>query len=192
MALAKKDERCLMPSQNCPCLCMAMIFLAGAAVPNGATKIHFGLGAQAGAAHTLCGSQQAALEAVGHSQETSGRQDWSETVVETPDFTGAYISMAPGAKTKRIFYSDDRVFWVVQAGQIRFSIEGQARLSPPRDFWFRCRIACPSSWRRWAMSRPCAWKCGRRSPDLSDCRDAGPGAGHSLYPRQLQGGSRHL
>ena len=55
----------------------------------------------------------------------AGQQNWAQIVVETPDFTGVYISMAPGEKTKTLFYADDRVFWVVQAGEIRFTIEGQ-------------------------------------------------------------------
>ena len=64
----------------------------------------------------------------------AGQPDWAETVVETPDFTGAYISMAPGAKTKPLFYADDRVFWVVQAGQIRFTIEGQEPFIASKGF----------------------------------------------------------
>lgn len=53
-----------------------------------------------------------------------GEKSWRETVVVTGDFTGQYVSMAPGDVTKPVFYSDDRVFWVVEAGQVRFSIEG--------------------------------------------------------------------
>jgi mannose-6-phosphate isomerase-like protein (cupin superfamily) len=64
----------------------------------------------------------------------AGQQDWAETVVETHDFTGAYISMAPGEKTKTIFYADDRVFWVVQAGQIRFTIDGQEPFVASKGF----------------------------------------------------------
>src|SRR5258708_37568484 len=60
----------------------------------------------------------------------AGRQNWRETVVATADFTGAYIAMAPGEKTKTIFYADDRTFWVVQARQIRFTIERQDPISP--------------------------------------------------------------
>jgi hypothetical protein len=29
----------------------------------------------------------------------AGQQDWTETAVDTPDFIGAYVSMAPGKKT---------------------------------------------------------------------------------------------
>jgi mannose-6-phosphate isomerase-like protein (cupin superfamily) len=55
----------------------------------------------------------------------TGQSNWTQNLVDTPDFVAAYISMAPGMRTKKIFYSDDRTFWVVQAGQIRFEIEGQ-------------------------------------------------------------------
>src|SRR5207253_1348150 len=46
-----------------------------------------------------------------------GKQSWSQTVFDSRDFTGEWISMAPGEKTKTQFYADDRVFWVVQSGQ---------------------------------------------------------------------------
>ena len=64
----------------------------------------------------------------------AGRQNWTQSVVETPDFTGAYISMAQESKTKTLFYADDRVFWVVQAGAIRFTIEGQEPFVATKGF----------------------------------------------------------
>jgi len=75
----------------------------------------------------------------------AGRQDWTETVVDTPDFTGAYISMAPGKKTKTIFYADDRVFWVVEAGQIRFTIEGQEPFVASKGFLVQAPYRVPFS-----------------------------------------------
>jgi mannose-6-phosphate isomerase-like protein (cupin superfamily) len=75
----------------------------------------------------------------------AGQQDWTETVVDTPDFTGAYISMAPGKKTKTIFYADDRVFWVVQAGQIRFNIEGQEPFVASKGFLVQVPYRVPFS-----------------------------------------------
>ncbi|MEQ8936559.1 MAG: cupin domain-containing protein [Amphiplicatus sp.] len=54
-----------------------------------------------------------------------GEKNWSETIVNDKDFTAKYISMQPGEKTKKMLYADSRIFWVVQDGQIRFSIEGQ-------------------------------------------------------------------
>ena len=56
----------------------------------------------------------------------AGEKDWSEPVADTRDFTARYVSMAPGKSTQSLMYADDRAFWVVQAGQIQFSIEGQA------------------------------------------------------------------
>lgn len=63
-----------------------------------------------------------------------GEKNWHETVAVTSDFTGEYISMAPGETTKPIFYSDDRVFWVVEAGQIRFLIEGTPSFVASKGF----------------------------------------------------------
>ncbi len=54
-----------------------------------------------------------------------GKQSWSQPVFDSRDFAGEWISMAPGEKTKTQFYADDRVFWVVQSGQMRVTIEGQ-------------------------------------------------------------------
>ena len=53
-----------------------------------------------------------------------GQQSWSERIVDDNRFHGEYISMAPGAKTPRRFHQDNRAFWIVQDGQIRFTIEG--------------------------------------------------------------------
>ncbi len=54
----------------------------------------------------------------------SGRPNWSQTVVQDEHFTGRFIQMAPGEKTKRIFYADTEMFWIVQSGQMRVSVEG--------------------------------------------------------------------
>ena len=54
-----------------------------------------------------------------------GQSSWSELIVDDNLFHGEYISMAPGAKTPRRFHQDNRAFWIVQDGQIRFTIEGQ-------------------------------------------------------------------
>jgi hypothetical protein len=42
--------------------------------------------------------------------------------------------MAPGEKTKTMFYADDRVFWVVESGQMRVNIEGQAPFLATKGF----------------------------------------------------------
>ena len=63
-----------------------------------------------------------------------GERDWTETIVNDNLFHGDYISMAPGAKTRRRFHQDNRAFWIVQDGQIRFTIEGQAPFVASRGF----------------------------------------------------------
>ena len=75
----------------------------------------------------------------------AGQQNWAQTVVDTPDFTGAYISMAPGEATKTLFYADDRVFWVVQAGAIRFTIEGQEPFVAAKGFLVQVPYRVPFS-----------------------------------------------
>lgn len=55
----------------------------------------------------------------------AGEQNWTETVVNDNLFHGEYISMAPGGKTPRRFHQDNRAWWIVEDGQIRFAIEGQ-------------------------------------------------------------------
>ena len=54
-----------------------------------------------------------------------GKASWKQEVFSSRDFIGEWISMAPGEKTKTQFYADDRVFWVVQSGQMKVTIEGQ-------------------------------------------------------------------
>lgn len=55
----------------------------------------------------------------------SGQRSWQEDIVNDRDFVARYISMAAGEKTRRQFFADDRVFWVVQSGRMRVSIDGQ-------------------------------------------------------------------
>jgi mannose-6-phosphate isomerase-like protein (cupin superfamily) len=49
---------------------------------------------------------------------------WSQTVVRDQHFTGSFIQMAPGEKTKRLFYPDNEIFFVVQSGQMRVHVDG--------------------------------------------------------------------
>ena len=55
----------------------------------------------------------------------SGKRSWQEDIVSDRDFVARYISMAPGEKTLTQFFADDRVFWIVQSGRMRVSIDGQ-------------------------------------------------------------------
>jgi mannose-6-phosphate isomerase-like protein (cupin superfamily) len=75
----------------------------------------------------------------------SGKADWSETEVLTRDFIGQYIAMAAGKKTKTVFYADDRVFWVVMAGQIRFTIAGQEPFVASKGFLVQVPYRVPYS-----------------------------------------------
>jgi mannose-6-phosphate isomerase-like protein (cupin superfamily) len=63
-----------------------------------------------------------------------GQASWRQPVVKTRDFEAEWISMAPGEKTKTVFYADDRVFWVVESGQMRVNIEGQAPFVATKGF----------------------------------------------------------
>jgi mannose-6-phosphate isomerase-like protein (cupin superfamily) len=63
-----------------------------------------------------------------------GEMDWSEPVADTPDFIARYVSMAAGKSTQSILYADDRAFWVVEAGQLRFRIEGQEPFVASKGF----------------------------------------------------------
>ena len=54
-----------------------------------------------------------------------GKPDWKETIVSDDFLHADYIQMAPGEKTPRRAHPDTREWWVVQDGQIRFSIDGQ-------------------------------------------------------------------
>ncbi len=63
-----------------------------------------------------------------------GTQSWQQPVFFSRDYAGAWISMAPGEKTKTQFYADDRVFWVVQSGQMKVTIEGQEPFIASKHF----------------------------------------------------------
>lgn len=65
-----------------------------------------------------------------------GQASWWQPVVKTRDFEADWISMAPAQKTKTGFYADDRVFWAVEAGQMRVNIRaagvcGEERIPGP-------------------------------------------------------------
>lgn len=54
-----------------------------------------------------------------------GQIDWSEPIVDDDNLHAGYISMGPGGKTPRRMNADTREWWVIQDGQIRFTIDGQ-------------------------------------------------------------------
>ena len=55
----------------------------------------------------------------------NGKKSWDQQVLLTRDFDGHYISMAPGEKTKCLFYADDRAFGWIYSGQVKITIDGQ-------------------------------------------------------------------
>ena len=89
--------------------------------------------------------RQALLELSELLAKHKGQTDWTETLVKTKDFIGQYISMGPGKKTKTVFYADDRVFWFIQAGKIRFNIEGQKPFIATKGFMVEVPFRIPYS-----------------------------------------------
>jgi len=65
-----------------------------------------------------------------------GQKSWDQQVLLTRDFDGHYISMAPGEKTKCMFYADDRVFGWVYSGQVKIIIDGQEPKILPKGWAF--------------------------------------------------------
>ena len=65
-----------------------------------------------------------------HQREKS----WSETVVDDDHLFARYIAMAPGESTPTRFHADNPAWWIVQDGQIRFTIEGQEPFVASRGY----------------------------------------------------------
>src|SRR5262249_39679605 len=78
-------------------------------------------------------------------KQHAGQKNWTQAIVKTRDFVGEYISMAPGEKTKSVFYADDRVFWVIESGQIRFNIDGQPPFVASKGFLVQVPFRVPYS-----------------------------------------------
>jgi mannose-6-phosphate isomerase-like protein (cupin superfamily) len=64
----------------------------------------------------------------------AGKQSWGLTVVDDTHLKAQYISMAPGESTPTKFYADNPAWWVVQDGQIRFTIDGQEPFVASKGF----------------------------------------------------------
>jgi mannose-6-phosphate isomerase-like protein (cupin superfamily) len=62
------------------------------------------------------------------------QKSWVQPVVRDKDYAADYIQMAPGEKTRTRFYADDRTFFVVWGGQIRFTIQGQQPFVASKGF----------------------------------------------------------
>jgi mannose-6-phosphate isomerase-like protein (cupin superfamily) len=63
-----------------------------------------------------------------------GQKSWKEDVIKTQRYHAQWIQMAPGEKTRTIFYADDRTVWVVWGGQVRFNIQGQEPFIATKGF----------------------------------------------------------
>lgn len=74
-----------------------------------------------------------------------GQQSWSLTVVDDEMLEAQYISMAPGESTPTKFYADNRAWWVVQDGQIRFTIDGQEPFVASKGFLVQVPYRVPFS-----------------------------------------------
>src|SRR3954463_10620697 len=51
--------------------------------------------------------------------------DWAETIVDDESLNAQWISMGPGHKTPRRMNGDTREWWIVQAGSLRFTVDGR-------------------------------------------------------------------
>ncbi|MDB5734897.1 MAG: hypothetical protein JWN16_1534 [Alphaproteobacteria bacterium] len=75
----------------------------------------------------------------------TGRQSWTEDVIETERYSAKWIQMAPGEKTRTRFYGDDRTVWVVWGGKIRFTIKGQEPFVATKGFLVQVPLRVPYS-----------------------------------------------
>jgi mannose-6-phosphate isomerase-like protein (cupin superfamily) len=74
-----------------------------------------------------------------------GQASWSEQIVLDHDYDAKYIQMAAGEKTRTQFWADDRIFFVVWGGQIRFTIQGQAPFVASKGFLVQVPYRTPYS-----------------------------------------------
>jgi mannose-6-phosphate isomerase-like protein (cupin superfamily) len=51
--------------------------------------------------------------------------DWVETVVDDESLFAQWVSMGPGQKTPRRMNGDTREWWIVQSGELQFTVEGR-------------------------------------------------------------------
>ena len=65
-----------------------------------------------------------------------GKASWDQPVLLTRDYDGHYISLAPGEKTKCLFYADDRTFGWIYSGQMKITIDGQEPFTATKGFMF--------------------------------------------------------
>ncbi len=52
-----------------------------------------------------------------------GQASWREPIVRDALLAADYVQMAPGDRTPRQFQPDNPIWWMVQSGEVRFTIE---------------------------------------------------------------------
>lgn len=75
----------------------------------------------------------------------TGEENWTQVVVDDAHLEARYVSMAAGESTPTAFYADNRVWWVVQEGQIRFTIDGQEPFVASRGYLVQVPYRIPFS-----------------------------------------------
>jgi mannose-6-phosphate isomerase-like protein (cupin superfamily) len=65
-----------------------------------------------------------------------GQRSWDQQIMLTRDYDGHYVSLAPGEKTKCMFYADDRVFGWIYSGQVKITIDGQQPFTATKGYLF--------------------------------------------------------
>jgi mannose-6-phosphate isomerase-like protein (cupin superfamily) len=63
-----------------------------------------------------------------------GQADWVEPIVDDESLHADYISMGPGKKTPKRMNADTHEWWIIQAGQIRFTIDGHEPFVASKGF----------------------------------------------------------
>ena len=66
----------------------------------------------------------------------NGLARWEQRVLLTRDFDGRYVQMAPGDKSKCMFWADDRAWGWVYSGQVKVTIDGQEPKVLPKGWVF--------------------------------------------------------
>src|SRR5262245_46625693 len=63
-----------------------------------------------------------------------GQASWREPIVRDVLLTADYVQFAPGTKSPRQFQPDSPIWWILQSGEVRFTIEGQEPFVATKGF----------------------------------------------------------
>jgi mannose-6-phosphate isomerase-like protein (cupin superfamily) len=64
----------------------------------------------------------------------AGASDWAETIVDDESLFAQWVSLGPGKKTPRRMNGDTREWWIVQSGELKFTVEGREPVVATRGF----------------------------------------------------------